>query len=221
MSARLRPAAPPRGLLAALLLTAACSAAFYYRQNFAGQVGGPISVEKQLWLNYTLTAWFVVPAFLVRHPALAAPLRWILGSFLASMVARGVAELWLIYISFGWSPIYGIAHDILNILLIAGLRAAFRRQLAGTDPFNASVGRFCTSIQLAFVAEIVFAALFYRMNVHADAVYFAAPTEEFAHINRLTRWVDVAVYADLLRFLWRQRGALFARPAPILRRDPA
>ena len=209
MSAR-DPFRPWRtGLLHALLLTAAASAVLYYRQNFAGQVGGPISVEKALWLNYTITAWFVVPAFLVWHPEVGRPLRLILGSFLASMIARGGVELWLIYVAFGWSPLYGITHDLSCIALIAALRRRFRRELAGAGAFNTAVLRFCASIQLALVAEIVFAALFYRMGVHRDAVYFAPPTEAFAHINLLTRWVDVAVYTDLAVFLWHQRHALF------------
>jgi hypothetical protein len=221
-----------RGLLAAILGMAAVSAVFYYRQNFAGHVGGPMSVEKILWLNYAITAWFVVPAFLLRQPALDGSLRLVLGGFLASMVGRGLAELWLIYVTFGWSPIYGIAHDLFSIGLIAALRRA-RRGRAGCDPvgaaggdaldaagrdaFNAAARRFTTSLQLTLVAEIVFAALFYRMGVHEDAVYFAPPTEAFAHINRLTRWVDVAVYTDLAVFLWRMRRALApaARPRPL------
>lgn len=213
MSAR-APFRPwPAGLFHALLLTAAASAILYYRQNFAGQVGGPISLEKALWLNYTITAWFVVPAFLVWHPQVDRSLRLILAAFLASMLARGAAELWLIYVAFGWSPLYGITHDLSCIVLIAALRSRFRRALAGADAFNTAVRRFCASIQLALVAEIVFAALFYRMGVHRAAVYFAPPTEAFAHINLLTRWVDAAVYADLALFLWRQRGALFRSPA--------
>jgi len=211
VSAPLRPW--PAGFFHALLLTAAASAVLYYRQNFTGQVGGPISVEKALWLNYTITAWFVVPAFLVWHPAVDRALRLILGSFLLSMIARGLVELWLIYVAFGWSPLYGISHDLSCIVLITALRGGFRRELAGADAFNTGVRRFCASIQLALVAEIVFAALFYRMDVHRDAVYFAPPTEAFAHINLLTRWVDVAVYTDLAAFLWRQRHALFRSAA--------
>ncbi len=205
--------------MGALLLTGAASAVFYYRQNFAGQVGGPISIEKSLWLNYTITAWFVIPAFLVWHPALTRRLRTVLGWFLASMVARGVAELWLIYVAFGWSPLYGIAHDVVTIALIAVLRRRAEREPARLEAFEAAVLRFCTSIQASLVAEIAFAALFYRMGVHGDAVYFAPPTAAFAHINLLTRGVDVVVYADLARFLWRQRGPLFGRLAPVVRAE--
>lgn len=208
-----RAALWPEGFVAALLLVGAASVVFYYRQNFAGQVGGPISIEKSLWLNYAITAWFVIPAFLVAHPALSRPLRSVLGWFLANMLARGVVELWLIYVTFGWSPLYGIAHDVFSIVLIAVLRRRARLALAALDPFNAAVRRFCTSIQASLGAETVFAALFFGMGVHGDAVYFAPPTAAFAHINLLTRGVDVVVYADLALLFWRQRGPLFGRRA--------
>jgi hypothetical protein len=213
-------ARPPAGLLAALGLTMVASAVFYYRQNWAGQVGGPMSIEKSLWLHYAITTWFVIPAFLVRHPAVTRPLRVILGSFLASMLGRGVIELWLIYVAFGWSPLYGIAHNMSNAVLFLVLVRRFRPGLADLDPFNAGVRHFVGSIRLSLLAESVFAFLFYRMQVHQEAVYFAPPTEAFAHITLLTRWVDVVVYADLGLFLWRHRHALFRR-TPALARVPA
>jgi hypothetical protein len=207
-------------MLGALALTAAAGVVFYYRQNHAGQVGGPISVEKMLWLHYAILAWFVIPACLLRHPDLARPLRVILGGFLASMLGRGVIELWLIYVAFGWSPLYGIAHNLANLALLAVLGRRFRPDLGALVGFNAGVRRFLGSIRLSLVAESVFALLFYRMQVHQDAVYFASPTEAFAHINLLTRWVDAAVYTDLALFLWRHRRALFTR-APAIVAAPA
>ncbi|HXH82265.1 MAG TPA: hypothetical protein VNN07_04970, partial [Candidatus Tectomicrobia bacterium] len=196
----------------ALLATAAVSGAFYYGQNHAGVVGGPISVEKMLWLHYAITTWFVVPAFLVAHRAVHPSLRRVLGAFLASMLARGAIELWLIYVAFAWSPLYGIAHDLSCIALIAALRRAAPADL---DPFNRGVRRFLANIQLALVAEIAFAELFHATGAHRDAVYFAAATPEFAHINALTRVVDAAFYADLGVFLWRHRRPLLGRPAPL------
>jgi len=208
-------------MLYGLLAMAACSAVFYYGQNYAGQVGGPMSIEKILWLNYALSAWFVMPAFLLRRPDLAPPLRAILGAFLASMLGRGVIELWLIYVAFGWSPLYGIAHNAVNMTLFAVLVRRHRTALRGLDPFNAGVRGFVTAIRWSLLAESVFAALFYRMQVHQDAIYFAPPTEAFAHINLLTRVVDVAVYAQLIHFLWRQRQPLFTRPARVLEPEAA
>ncbi len=214
------PSAPSLslGLLCAIAAVGLSSAVFYYRQNVAHQLGGPISLEKSLWLNYTLTAWFVIPAFLVRHPAVDPVLRTILASFLASMVARGLIELPLLYVARGWNPLYGIAHDFFNFILILGLRLRRARRLAELDdPFSRHLVRFLTTLQLGMAAESVFAALFYRMAVHQDAVYFASATAEFHHINLLTRWVDLVAYADLAWFLWRARRPLFRRPGGSLR----
>ena len=207
-----RGSVPPwrGGLLYGIAGVCVLSSVLYYRQNVAGQVGGPISVEKILWLNYTIIAWFVIPFGLLCQSGLDRALRIILATFLASMIGRAAIELPLIYVVFGWTPMYGIAHDLFNIGLIAAFRIAFKDRLDRlSDSFNLGVRRFCTTIQGALIAEIIFAALFYRMRVHQDAVYFAPPTEAFRHINVLTRWVDVAVYTDLGLFLWRQRLRLF------------
>ena len=198
------------GLLLGIAGIAAFSAIFYCRQNFAGQVGGPMSVEKILWLNYVLTAWVIVPAALVLHPDLHRDVRLVLAGLLISMVVRGLVELPLIYVTFGWSPIYGIAHDLATIGLIEVLRRRPDTVLAGmTNDFDAAVLAYTQVVQATFMAEIVFAALFYRMRVHQDAVYFAAPTAAFRHINRLTRLVDLVVYTQLGWFLWTWRERLF------------
>lgn len=197
------------GLLYAIAAIGLASAVFAYRQNVLGQVGGPISIEKSLWLNYTMTAWIVVPLSLARHAALDPATRRVFMGLLVSMLARTLVELPLIYVTFGWSPLYGIAHDLFTIGLVGALRQVARTGPDAThDAFHRAARRYSAVIQLAFGAEIVFAALFYRMAVHERAVYFAAATEEFRHINLLTRWVDVAVYSHLAHFLWTQRRPL-------------
>jgi len=198
----------PGGLAWALAAVLLASVVFYYRQNVAGQIGGPMSVEKILWLNYAISAWFVMPFYLARHPAVHPALRLILGVFLSGMVARGAAELWLLYVSVSWDPVYGITQDVASIAVIGVLRRRFRSRLSSLGGFNGDVRRFLWTLQASLAAEIVFAALFRRMGVHEQAVYFAADTAEFARINLLTRVVDVLVYADLARLLWRQRERL-------------
>jgi hypothetical protein len=200
--------------LYAVVGVAVASAVFCYRQNVAGQMGGPMSVEKILWLNYAITAWFVVPFFLARHPWVDPALRRILGLFLLGMVARGAIELWLLYVAVSWDPLYGIAHDLASIALIGVLRHRLPSRLARRGRLDGDVRAVLGSLQAGLVAEIVFAILFRRMGVHGQAVYFAADTAEFAHINLLTRVVDVLVYADLARFLWRQRARLFFHATP-------
>ena len=63
-----------------LLVAAGVSAVVYRfarKQNRGERVGGPISLPKSLWLNYTLLSWFVIPAELLRRftPPLADTLQ--------------------------------------------------------------------------------------------------------------------------------------------------
>lgn len=149
--------------------------AFGIRQNVSPIIGGPISLPKVLWLNYAFLGWFVVPWFLWRHPQLTASVRRVLAAHLISMCARGVVELWILYVTVSWSPLYGIAHDLFHIGLIVACRLVSRRAPALTeDRFNRAARGLCTAIQLSLLAEIMFAALFYQTGAHRQAIYFAA-----------------------------------------------
>lgn len=202
-----RERSPGAALLYALAATAILSAAFALRQNTSPVTGGPISIPKILWLNYAVMAWFVTPAFLARDRRVPATLRRIFGIHLLSMVARGLVELWMLYVTLGWSPLYGIAHDSFQIGLIASLRLGSREH--GSSPFAGSDRRFrgfLTAIQCGLVAEIVFAWLFFETGVHRQAIYFASTDPAYDFINGLTLCVVVVAYAHLVSFLWKQRS---------------
>lgn len=216
LGAAARPAARRQGvshrwsLLCVMGAVTAVVTAFGVRQNVSPVLGGPISLPKLLWLNYALLGWFVVPWFLWRHPHVIPSVRRIFTAHLISMCARGVTELWMLYVTVSWSPVYGITQDLFQIALIAMFRCISRRPATPIeDHFNQAVRRFCTSIQLSLCAEIVFAALFYQTGAHRQAIYFASSTEPYRFINALTVLVDIAVYTNLAVFLWRQRTALF------------
>ena len=186
--------------------------AFGVRQNVSPVIGGPISLPKLLWLNYALLGWFVVPWFLWQHQQVIPSVRRIFAAHLISMCTRGVIELWMLYVTVSWSPIYGITQDLFQIGLITAFRVISRRPPAPIeDRFSQAVRRFCTSIQLSLCAEIIFAALFYQTGAHRQAIYFASSTEPYRFINTITVLVDIAVYANLAIFLWKQRAALFRR----------
>ena len=211
-TARIQSASHQWSLLYVMGIVTAVVIAFGIRQNVSPVIGGPISLPKMLWLNYALLGWFVVPWFLWRHVRVTPSLRRVFGAHLISMYARGVVELWMLYVAISWSPIYGITHDLFQISLIAGFRQASRKSPSITeDRFNQAVRRFCTSIQLSLLAEIMFATLFYQTGAHHQAIYFASSTASYRFINDLTVLVDIAVYANLAVFLWKQRGVLCRR----------
>lgn len=195
-----------------LLSLAAASLAFHYRQNVAGQIGGPISLPKLLWLDYALVAWFVVPFFFWRSPLLAPALRSIFGWHLSSFALRSLLELWMLYVTVSWLPAYGIAHDLLDIGVISVLawrsRAALLR---ASRPSEQAARHFLTSIRVGLACEIVFAALFQQVRAGRMDLYFASDAPLFATINALTTAVVIGVYPDLGYVLWKGRAALFAR----------
>ena len=92
---------------ATVIALAAVSLWFYYRQNFAGQIGGGMSIAKLLWLDYALVAWFIVPFFVARSPYIEPSLRRIYGVYLANFIVRGAIELWMLYVTVSWLPPYG------------------------------------------------------------------------------------------------------------------
>ncbi len=195
-------------LIYSILAVTAVVVAFGVKQNSSAMVGGPISLPKLLWLNYALIAWFVTPWFLARHPRVAPPLRRLFGWHLAVMAARGLVELWLLYVTLGWNPLYGIAHDLFQI----GLIGALRREARGTEnAFNRDTSRFSTALQLSLAAEITFAAWFYGTGAHRQAIYFVPSDPAYIFINSLTAAADVALYSYLVFFFWRNREALFRR----------
>ncbi|MGH7845950.1 MAG: hypothetical protein ACREQW_12390, partial [Candidatus Binatia bacterium] len=127
----------------AILALTLISLWFYYRQNFAGQIGGAMSLAKLLWLDYTLLAWFVVPFFLWRSPLIEFPLRTIYGAHLLNFATRGAVELWMLYITISWLPPYGITHDLFSIGLITGLLWRRRKRLgAAYGTYHSAAYRF-------------------------------------------------------------------------------
>jgi hypothetical protein len=200
---RLAPAASLFGLLAASLF-------FYYGQNVAGNIGGPISIPKLLWLHYALAAWFVVAFFFWTSDAVDPALRRVYGWHLASFGLRGAAEMVMLYVTLGWSPLYGITHDLSDIAMITWLRRG--TSTAARDDANRAARHFLTSVRLGLVCEIVFAALFHRATAGQVGLYFASEAPCWAFINRLTVVAVLALYPDLAWTLWKGRGALFLQP---------
>ncbi|HXG57608.1 MAG TPA: hypothetical protein VNL91_01125 [Thermoanaerobaculia bacterium] len=187
---------PTRPFFAAASVLAVVSAGFFWRQNFAGQIGGAMSVAKILWLDYAILSWFVVPAFLMRSPDLDARWRRLFAVHLINFGTRAVIELWLLYVTVSWSPVYGIVHDVFSILLITFLSGAPAQKLALHHSWT---------LRLTLGCEIVFASLFHSVTAGEHALWFAADEPRFRLINMLTWIVNVIAYIDLAWIVTRGR----------------
>jgi hypothetical protein len=197
--------------LSLLLLAGAC-AVFYSRQNAGPGLGGPISVPKMLWLAYALAAWFVVPFFLWRDARLDPGVRRVFGVFWAVMALRGGAEMVLLHAFHHWTPVYGISHDLLCMLLLVVLRWRARP----ADGPSRRALRFGSSLLVGLAAEIAFAGMFLQTGAHERGVYFASDEAYWRYINLATTAVLLFVYPDLLATLAGLYYPGFAKDSPRL-----
>jgi hypothetical protein len=59
----------------AIVLMGMATIFFMLLQNSSHAVGGHISLPKALWLDWTLTTFYVVPFFLWKNPAFSSSIR--------------------------------------------------------------------------------------------------------------------------------------------------
>jgi hypothetical protein len=203
------------GLIVVLGVLIAASLAFFHGQNTAGHIGGPMSVPKLFWLDYALAACFVLPFYFWRSERVAAPLRRIYGAHLLGFTIRGVIELWMLYVTVTWSPPYGIAHCLADIVLITVLAWRLPPAAEWAEPWDRAARRFLTSLRVGLVCESTFAALFHQVADSRAGIYFASDAPVFAFINTLTAVVVVFAWPNLLATVWAARDALLPpRPLP-------
>lgn len=176
---------------------------FYWAQNHFRPVGGDISWPKLFWLLYAVLLWLALPVLIAADPRLSASWRRPFAVLAALMLARGVAELWMLYVALNWSPWYGIGHDIVCMTMLV----VFIVKLSGS-------ARHATE-RTAFVHAIVTAAMFlpemyfaWYMQAHFttmgdDAVYFVPDDPRYRDVLRVTTAVVLFLSAYLPVFLFR------------------
>ena len=182
----------------AMGLLLATSLVFMAYQNTSHAVGGHISLAKALWLDWTVTMFYLVPFFLWKNRAVGGPLRSLFGWLLLSFVLRGVAELVVIYATHDWRCLYGITHNAFTLGLAALLFIRIPipdRRFAGFLLIYVAT-LFCESIN---------AWQFSLLANPAAGIYFAADTPHFAFVNRLT-WTELALLWPTFGWLlWTSR----------------
>lgn len=178
--------------------------AFYFLQNRLGVIGGEIALPKLMWLGYALLFWLGLPLLVVcdvrSPPLLARAFAWLL----ALMAARAVIEGVMLYITKNWSPLYGIAHDLICMAAMAVFLA--RAWLAG-EPRTIPVAR--TLFLHGIVTSVLFfPEMWFAMYMHtnfntqgAQAIYFVPDSEQHKTALRVTSAVVLALTVYLPLFL--------------------
>jgi len=191
-----------RTAAASLAVLVVATVAFYWIQNRVRPVGGEISVPKLLWLGYAIALWAVVPALLAADGRISRGLRQAFAVLLVLMLARGAAELWMLYVLLNWSTWYGIAHDLVCVIALAALALRAGRPRLPIDRV-ATVHLAVTAA--AFLPEMYFA---WYMQAHfttsgEQAVYFVPDDPRYNEVLRVTTTVVVSLSLYFPFFLFR------------------
>ena len=202
-----------RTSVASLAVLVVATAAFYWAQNRFRPVGGEISVPKLLWLSYAIALWVAVPALLAADGRVSVRLRQAFAALVIFVLARGAAELWMLYISLNWSPWYGIAHDLacVTLLVALALRAGWPH-----SPIDRVISVHLAVTAAAFVPEMYFA---WYMQAHfttsgEHAIYFVPDDPRYSEVLRATTVVVVSLSFYFPFFFFRWLHAKTPSPYP-------
>jgi len=189
------------------VLTCGIAFVLYYRQNRPGKIGGPIALSKAIWLHYTLYTWFFfIPYAWFQYGADTIPAGdrsvWLI--LAGSMWARGIIELYMLFVSKNWTPIIGISHDVLTLIGMSvgyfiGTRTGWADQPA--------VFVFTMSLFASLIAETHHAASFYLLmkgrTQGDEGLWYAHKGDpRFVRILRVTTACNVGLYSALGYFIW-------------------
>jgi hypothetical protein len=180
---------------------------FWRSQNVRQSRGGRISPPKLAWLLYAVFFWFFVCPLVALDSAVPEGVRQVLGVFAVSMWIRGLAELYMLYVSKSWKPPYGIGHDLVCILLVLGGVALTHAQWRGPLAPVAVWGLALVGLVLvSLVIEVLYAALFFQAvegrTTGDEGIWFADEEQaRFRRINRITFALNVPLYLALAGLL--------------------
>ncbi|WP_257451502.1 hypothetical protein [Archangium lipolyticum] len=194
-------------ILALLCLSALLGFLFWRRQNARRSLGGRISPPKLAWLLYAIFLWFLLCPLVALDSAVHPELRRVLGAFGACMWVRGLAELYMLYVSHNWKPPYGIGHDVLSILLLLAGLSWYQVHRTGTpSPLDSWTLSLLALVLVSLFIEVLYATLFFQAvqghTTGEDGIWFADEEQaRFRRINRMTFACNVPLYAGLAALL--------------------
>jgi hypothetical protein len=187
-------------LLCVCLVVLASGTVFYFRQQKAA-MGGSISRAKAAWLTFAVLYWLGVCPVLAVEPSIPEPYRTTFGLFAANFWLRGIAELYMLYVSKTWKPPYGAGHDIFSIALVLAC-LLFVPGESGSYPWALMGAGAAAALLLSLVAETYYALEFHKLvsgqTTGDDGIWFAdQEAPKFKRINLITACINVPLYTFL------------------------
>ncbi|GAB4015410.1 MAG: hypothetical protein Fur0010_14420 [Bdellovibrio sp.] len=175
---------------------------FYWKHNKNPKLGGAISLSKALWLIYAIYTWFIFIPYLVFAHNLPPFVTVVWKVFWFWMVFRGIVEIYMMYVSKNWSPIYGISHDLSCLIIL----------IAGTIYYLPSYAQlpsvlvaFHYSLILSLALETYYAYSFFQIvkekTKGEHAIWFASKDDpRFKKLVFITGLMNWPLYAVLILY---------------------
>ena len=178
-------------LLLSLFLIMLSAGVFFYLQNDNMIVGGNIALVKLLWLATVIFCWYVMPILLLLDSRLSKLEVKICYLLLVNMLLRAIVELFMMYVSKNWDPIYGISHDVASLLLLIIIMVNYRRP-KGAKYESSQLTFFLMAYILILVFESVFASYILSLQRPDEIIYYVPKLAEHQAILQLT-WLGFAI----------------------------
>lgn len=178
----------------------------FKRQNSPGRLGGPICKAKGFWLFYTIYTWFfLLPFALWTLPDAPSSHRIVWATLTLFMWIRGIAEIYMLFVSKNWTPIIGISHDIFTFMLM--IVALVIQGFTGfTD--NLILTAFSLSLYISIIAETYYGYSFFQImkgrTQGEDGLWYAHEDDpRFKKIILITTTFNYLLYGILIVFYLR------------------
>lgn len=193
-----------RAMLILVVVLLVSALGFYFLQNHIGLIGGKIALSKMVWLTYAVLFWLGFPLFIALDSRTSVMLGHGFRFLLMSMVVRGFVELWMLYVSNNWSPLYGIAHDVFCIIgLVFFLTRAWQTGEPRASQPSGELFVHGIVTTLLFLPEIYF-AWYMRINFNTqggNAIYFVPDVPQHFLVLLITISIDIILTIYLVLFL--------------------
>ncbi|MBS9781485.1 MAG: hypothetical protein KGV56_03230 [Gammaproteobacteria bacterium] len=160
---------------------------FYSLQNQPNHIGGAISFPKACWLGLAIFYWYFIPIILLldkrSHNGNGYFYKGI-GVFFASMLLRAFLELYLMYGNQAWHYEYGIAHNVLSVIILMAVIVSVKKTPDTPLPLKITL----YILLLMFCAEIYFASymVFVVKDGHQAVTWFIDNSAQHNLNNAIT-----------------------------------
>lgn len=180
----------------------------FFRQNSGKKLGGPISISKALWLYWTISVWFFLIPLTLMHGDWPMAAWWGWGILTVSFWLRGVAELYMLFVTKNWTPKIGITHDLVTLAAVIASYLWHWQSLVFASWW---IQLFSLGMVISLCIETWYAFAFLKLvkerTKGKEGIWYATKEDsQFLFILRVTTVFNTILYSIVILFLLGQQS---------------